>query len=261
MDTVDLKIVDQVATLVLHRPEASNALDGQLIADLQQALSDIHQEKRVDAVVLAGSGHHFCSGVDLKSFARVLEMEPEEAPAQWFDMWRELAELCETLLRFPKPVVAAVDGPAIGAGLALALAADMMVLSDSATLSANAAERGLIGGITAPLLTFRCGGAVAARMLLTGQSIDAREAYRLGMCCEVTPPSQVWVAANEWAKSCRAAPRESLQATKRLLNEAVGEQLLTQLANGAAAGATICSTASAAEGLRAFVEKRPPNWP
>lgn len=261
MDHVDLKIVDHVATFVINRPETCNALDGQVIADLQQAFSDIHQEKRVDAVVVTGSSHHFCSGVDLKAFARVLEMDPADAPMQWFEVWRELADLCETLLRFPKPIVAAVDGPAIGAGLALALAADLMVLSESATLTANAAERGLIGGVTAPLLQFRCGGAVAARMLLTGAAIDAAEAYRLGMCCEVVPSSQIWVAANDWAKACRGAPRESLQATKRMLNETVGEQLLTQLANGAAAGATVCSTESAAEGLRAFVEKRPPEWP
>lgn len=261
MGTVDLKIVDHVATVVMNRPEVCNALDGQLIADLQQVFSDIHQEKRVDAVVITGGGHHFCSGVDLISFARVLEMEPAEAPAQWFESWRELAELCETILRFPKPIVAAVDGPAVGAGLALALAADLLVLSESASLTANAAERGLIGGVTAPLLMFRCGGAVAARMLLTGKPIEASEAYRLGMCCEVVPSSQIWLAANDWAKSCRGAPRESLQATKRMLNETVGEHLLTQLANGAAAGATLCSTESAAEGLRAFVEKRPPQWP
>ena len=188
-------------------------------------------------------------------------MEPIEAQAEWFQRWRELTELCETLLRFPKPVVAAVDGPAIGAGLALALACDLLVMSDRSTLTANAAERGLIGGLTAPLLSFRFGAAIAARMLLTGEPMTSDQASRLGMCCEVVPSSQIWLAAKVWARKCGGAPRESVQATKRMLNESIGEALMSNLTTGAATGATLCSTASAAEGIRAFVEKRPAEWP
>jgi enoyl-CoA hydratase/carnithine racemase len=261
MQHVDLKIVDQVATIMMDRPTVCNALDSQLIADLMLAFSDVHQEKRVAAVVITGKGDHFCSGVDLKAFAKVTEMEPIDAQTQWFEAWRELTELCETILRFPKPVIAAVDGPAVGAGLAVALAADLLVMSDRATLTANAAERGLIGGLTAPLISFRVGAAIAARMLLTGAPIDAEEAYRLGMCCEVVPSGQIWIAASGWAKRCGGAPRESLQATKRILNESIGEALLSNLATGAATGATVCSTDSAAEGIRAFLEKRSPDWP
>ena len=118
MQHVELSIVDRIATLVLNRPESCNALNSQLIADLTLAISDVHQEKRVDAIVITGKGEHFCSGVDLKAFAKVSEMEPMDAQTEWFGVWRELTELCETILRFPKPVVAAIDGPAIGAGLA-----------------------------------------------------------------------------------------------------------------------------------------------
>lgn len=261
MQHVDLNIVDRVATIMMDRPTVCNALDSQLIADLILAFSDVHQEKRVAAVVITGKGNHFCSGVDLKAFAKVAEMEPIDAQTEWFEAWRELTELCETILRFPKPVIAAVDGPAVGAGLALALASDLVVMSDRATLSANAAQRGLIGGLTAPLLTFRYGAAVAARMLLTGAAIDADEAFRLGMCCQVVPSSQIWIAANDWAKQCDRAPRESMQATKRMLNEGIGETLLSNLASGAATGATVCSTDSAAEGIGAFLEKREPEWP
>ncbi|MEM6470768.1 MAG: enoyl-CoA hydratase/isomerase family protein [Planctomycetota bacterium] len=261
MQTVTLKIVDSVATIVMDRSKSRNALNGQLVADLQQAFSDVHQEKRVRAVVLTGAGDSFCSGVDLKSFAEILDLDEMESAQAWIEAWRQLTELCEALLRFPKPVVAAVDGAAVGAGLAVALACDLLVASDRAELVANAAERGLVGGVTAPLLSFRFGTSIASRMLLTGSAVSAEEALRLGMCCEVVAPSQVWVAANEWAKRCGNAPRESLQATKRMLNETIGEQLMIQLANGAAAGATICSTESAAEGMRAFTEARQPDWP
>jgi enoyl-CoA hydratase/carnithine racemase len=261
MQHVELKIVDHVATILIDRPQACNALDANLVAELKLTFSDVHQEKRVESVVITGKGEHFCSGVDLKAFAEVSQREPLEAQLRWFEIWRELTELCETILRFPKPVVAAIDGPAIGAGLALALASDLIILSDSATLSANAAHRGLIGGLTAPLLSFRFGAALAARMLLTGSAIDAQEAYRLGMCCEVVPSSQIWVTANDWAKRCATAPHESLQATKRILNESIGEALMTNLATGAATAATVCNAESATEGIRAFVEKRDPDWP
>ncbi|MEM0927466.1 MAG: enoyl-CoA hydratase/isomerase family protein, partial [Planctomycetota bacterium] len=209
METVTIKIVDQVATIVMDRPDLHNALDDRSVADLQQAFSDIHQEKRVHAVVLTGAGTSFCSGVDLKRFGKLLELEELEASQAWLETWRQLTELCETILRFPKPVVAAVDGAAIGGGFALALACDMIVLSDRSRLIANAAERGLLGGVTAPLLSFRCGTAIASRLLLTGMPLESAEAHQLGICCEVVASSQIWVAATQWAKRCCAAPRES----------------------------------------------------
>ncbi|MEL6106713.1 MAG: enoyl-CoA hydratase/isomerase family protein [Planctomycetota bacterium] len=261
MQSVEVKVVDNVATIVMDRAEKRNALDRRLTSELGQAFSDLHQQKNVAAVVISGKGQDFCSGIDLAMLGDIAEMNPVEAQGEWIAVWTELTELCETILRFPKPVVAAVDGHAIGAGLALALATDLVVLSRTARLSANAAARGLIGGVTAPLLSFRFGASIAARMLLTASAIEADEAHRLGMCCEVVESDQVWVAANGWAKRCTAGPHESVLATKRMLNENIGETLLTHLASGAITGATLCSTESASEGIRAFVEKRDPEWP
>ncbi|MEO1528260.1 MAG: enoyl-CoA hydratase/isomerase family protein [Planctomycetota bacterium] len=261
MQSVDVKILDNVATIVMDRAEKRNALDRRLISEITQAFSDLHQEKKIDAVVLSGKGDDFCSGIDLVMLADIAEMNPMEAQGEWISVWTQLTELCETLLRFPKPIVAAVDGHAIGAGLALALSADLMVLSTNAQLSANAAARGLIGGVTAPLLSFRFGTSIAARLLLTADAIGAEEAHRLGMCCDMVASDQVWVTANDWAKRCTAGPHESVLATKRMLNENIGETLLTHLASGAISGATLCSAESAAEGIRAFIEKREPQWP
>ncbi|MCD0463395.1 enoyl-CoA hydratase/isomerase family protein [Roseiconus lacunae] len=261
MEQVDIKVNENVATIVIDRPEVHNALNASLVHQLTEAFGDIHQEKRVTAVVLTGKGDHFCSGVDLKDFAKISVKEPIDAMPEWLEAWQQLTELCETLLRFPKPVIAAVDGGAIGAGLAVALSCDLLVMSKRAELIANAAQRGLIGGLTAPLLEFRIGSAIASRMLLTGEPMPAEEAFTRGLCCQVTDADQVWVTANDWAKRCGQAPRESIQATKRMLNESIGETLLTNLAAGAASGATLCSTDSAAEGISAFVEKRAPQWP
>jgi enoyl-CoA hydratase/carnithine racemase len=119
----------------------------------------------------------------------------------------------------------------------------------------------LVGGATAALLSFRFGSALAARMLLTGQTLPVDEAYRLGMCGPPVPPDQIWVAANELANQCSQAPREAVQATKRILNEGIGETLLTHLSAGAANSATACTTDAASEGIRAFLEHREPKWP
>ncbi|WP_146520920.1 enoyl-CoA hydratase/isomerase family protein [Stieleria varia] len=261
MQNVRVKVHENVATVVLDRPESHNALNPQLVADLKQAFSDVHQEKRVGAVVLSAAGDHFCSGVDLKVFSEISQLPGHEAMAQWHTIWKELTELLEQMLRFPKPIVAAVDGKAIGAGLSLVLACDLFVMSDRATLSSNAVQRGLVGGATAALMSFRFGGAIAARMMLSDAEMSAAQADAMGLTSEVVDSSQVWVAANRWAQRCGQAPREALQATKRVLNESVGEALLTQLSAVAADSAAACTTDAANEGIRAFVEGRSANWP
>jgi enoyl-CoA hydratase/carnithine racemase len=98
-------------------------------------------------------------------------------------------------------------------------------------------------------------------MLLGGQSISVDQAYRLSMCLEPVAPQQIWVAASDLATRCGSGPRESIQATKRLLNENIGETLMTQLAAGAADSATACTTKSASEGIKSFLQHREPNWP
>ena len=133
--------------------------------------------------------------------------------------------------------------------------------SKQATFGAIAVRRGLVGGATAALLSFRSGGATAARMVLTGQTVSAAQASRWGLCDEPVDSQQIWVAASELAAQCAAAPQEAIQATKRLLNESVGELLLSQLSAGAAGSATACTTESAREGIQAFLDHREPIWP
>ncbi len=259
--SVDVKVHDHVATILMDRANARNALSPQLVNDLQTAFSDLHQEKKVSAVVLTGVGDHFCSGVDLKVLREISEMPQQEALGEWLTLWRHQVELFEQMLRFPKPIIAAVDGVAVGAGFALALACDLIVPSESTWFSAAAIKRGLVGGATAALLTFRGGGAIAARMLLGGQDLSASAAYSLGLCLQPVTSDQIWVAAVEQAKQSSCGPQEAVQATKRLLNESIGEILISQLASGAADSATACTTESATEGIKSFLEKREPNWP
>ncbi len=261
MQYVDVKVHQAIATITMDRPHVCNALNQALMQDLQTAFSDVHQEKRVKAVILTGAGDHFCAGIDLKALSDIADLPDAQAMDQWYSSWSQLTEVLEVLLRFPKPIVAAIDGSAAGAGLGIALACDLMVLSNKATLSAVAVRRGLVGGATAALLAFRYAAAIASRMVLSGESVTAERAFELGMCGRPVEATQIWVAANQLATSCTEGPLESLQANKRLINESIGEQLLSQLAAGAADSAAACTTPSAKEGIRAFVEKRAPQWP
>ncbi len=261
MQHVDVKVHDCVATIMMDRPRKRNALNPMLIEELMLAFSDVHQEKRVRGVILTGGGQHFCSGMDLSTFSEIAALPAADAMIQWLEHWRRLTELYEIMLRFPKPIVAAIDGAAIGSGLGLAMASDFIIASQSAVLAADAVRRGLVGGATAALVNFRLGGAIAARMLLAGENFNAEQLHRVGGCYSVVSSDQIWVVARELVRKCAAGSPEAIAATKRVLNEGIGEQLLTQLSAGAAGSATVCSTESATEGVRAFLEKREPVWP
>ncbi|MEM9826321.1 MAG: enoyl-CoA hydratase/isomerase family protein [Planctomycetota bacterium] len=260
MQHIEVKINRPVATVLIGRRERRGALDPVLIQDLKQALDDIHLEPKVRGVIVTGAGEYFCSGLDLSVMRRIHELPDEQASGQWFTLWREWTELVEQMLRFPKPLVAAVDGIAAGAGMALALAADILVCSERARLIASAPRYGLIGGATTTLLNFRCGGSVAARYSLASQAIDAFEAQHLGLCEEPVTSDQVWVRSQAWIEKIARGSPESIAATKRLLNETVGEELVTHLSAAAAASATLSGTESASEGVRAFAEKREPKF-
>ena len=262
MQYVNVKVHGSIATVMLDRVTVRNALNLTLLEDLQLALSDVHQEKRVRAVVLTGAGRHFCSGVDLRLLSEIARLPAMEALPELHEYWHRVTEVYEQMLRFPKPIIAAVDGAAIGAGFGLALAADMIVASTRATFAADAARRGLVGGGTAALLAFRLGASIAARMLLAGDTMEAAEAHRCGLLVEPpVPEEQIWVRACDVGNRCAKSSAEAILVTKRVLNENIGEQLLTQLAGGGAGSATACTTEAATEGMGAFLERREPEWP
>lgn len=261
MSLVSVKVHAPGGTIVMERPQTRNASSRSMVEELDRALDDLHQEKRVRAVILTGAGSDFCSGMDLRELHATRQQDDFQSLSQLHADWVAVADLLKKILRFPKPVIAAVDGDALGGGLALALASDLIVASEGARFAAPATQWGLISGLVAPLLAFRLGASAAARLLLAGDALDAPQAEAAGMVSRVVRSDQVWVAAEQLVRQCALAPAESLQLTKRLLNETIGEMLDGQLTIGAGMGATACSTESAAEGLAAFAEKRPAVWP
>jgi enoyl-CoA hydratase/carnithine racemase len=256
---VQIKMHDHAGTIIINRPERRNALSRQLVVRLQQALYDLHQELKVRAVILTGAGPSFCAGMDLHEIHETLRGESPER--QWHQDALAYRDLIQSMLRFPKPIIAAVHGAVYGGGAGLVLASDLVVAAQTARFSIPAPRRGLVAGMVAPLLVFRIGGGQAARLMLTGEAIDAERGADLGIFHEVVAEHLVWARANELAQDFAGAAREALALTKRMLNETIGEHLTTMLAAGAAATAASKTTAAAAEGVAAFIEKRAPEWP
>ncbi len=258
MPLLRLSIHDNTATVILNRPEKRNALNRELLAELQQMFEDLHQERRVRAVILTGTGTVFCAGMDLGEMQETAQM-PNAA-----ELWQAdsvaYRDLVEYMLRFPKPIIAAVNGPAIAGGAGLLLASDIVIAAESATFGLPEPLRGIVAGLVTPLLSFRIAVGPAARLLLTGQIITAIEALRMELFHEVVADDLVWPRAKEVAEQCAKCAPSAILQTKRLLNEIIGEQLLIQLSSGAAISATARTTEEAREGLAAFLEKREPKW-
>lgn len=261
--TVQVKVTPPVGTLVLDRPDAANAISHNMLEELRQALGDLYQEKRVRAVIVTGAGEVFCGGEDLAELATEhadTTMSDAEKLRTWGERADDLADLVGELLAFPKPVIAAVNGPAEGLGVALMMACDVVLACDTATLSISTAQQGLVAGVVLPLVAYRAGAGVAARLAVAGQTIEAAEAHRLGMYHELVKADLLWARGMEiGTQSAKGAP-QAVSLSKRLLMETVGEKLLTDLASGAIAAATSRTTESAREGLQAHSEGREPVW-
>jgi methylglutaconyl-CoA hydratase len=256
--SIDIKVTESAGTIVLNRPDHGNALTRSMVQQLAEALDDLYLEKRVRAIIITGAGDSFCVGADVAEMRATKNLDnPEE---QWGADAADFRDLLVRMLEITKPIIAAVHGPALSGGAALAAACDLVVASDAATFGVPDAQHGMVAGLAAPLLSFRIGAGNAARLLLTGEPIDAQEARRMCLFHHVVAPDLTWARAMEIARQCAAGAPEAIQLTKRLLNETLGENLATQLSAGAIMTATARTTEAAEEGLAALVEGRRPEW-
>lgn len=256
--SIDVKVVDSAGTIVLNRPDHGNALTRSMVQQLVEALDDLYLEKRVRAIILTGAGDSFCVGADVAEMRAEQDLEdPEE---QWGADAADFRDLLVRMLEITKPIIASVHGPALSGGAALVAACDIAVASDAATLGLPDPRFGMVAGLAAPLLNFRIGAGRTTRLLLTGETIDAAEALRVGLFHEVTTADLVWARAMELAKECALGSPEAIQLTKRMINETLGENLATQLSTGAIMTATARTTEAAQDGLAALIEGRTPKW-
>ena len=268
MADVDLRLDrdDAVLTITLDRPDVHNALDWRTREGLVAALEEASADLAVRAVVLTGAGDRaFCTGADLR-VPMPTPPKPDGAPERaQGEVARGIASgwqrVVTAVLDCEKPVVAAVNGTAAGAGMHLALACDLVVMSEGAKLVPVFVRRGIApdaGG--AYLLTRLVGPQVAKRMYLLGDDVPAAEAHRLGLVTEVVPAGDLMRTALALASRLASGPTRTLAATKRLVNRALDLERETALAEEAWAQEAVMTTQDAQEGVRAFVERRDPTF-
>ena len=240
-----------VLTLTLNRPDAMNALNAELRGALLAALKAAARDEAVRALVLTGAGRGFCAGADLRGgsgereFRRVLTSEYHP--------------LVEAIRGLPKPVVAAVNGPAAGAGMSLAMAADLVVAVEGARFVPAFGRIGLVPDSGLARTLVRALGRHRAFEILMGERhLHAEDAQRLGLVAAVVAPDALAEASHALAERLASGPTRGIGLTKRLLNAAEDEALADSLATEAALQELAGRTEDHAEGVAAFGEKRDP---
>jgi enoyl-CoA hydratase/carnithine racemase len=247
----------RVAVVTLHRPDARNALTLGMKDALRALLPALADDREVGCVLLTGAGGAFCAGGDTKVMAQGPPTEREPRVA----MLRREHEIPAALHRMPKPTLAALPGPAAGAGFALALACDLRVLAESAFVTTAYARLGLSGDYGASwFLTRLVGTAKARELLFTAARVDARECLSLGIANRVVPDASLASEALELARQIAAGPPIALRYMKQNLNLALVaplEACLDEEAERMVAGAF---TEDYVEAMKAFSEKRSPRF-
>jgi 2-(1,2-epoxy-1,2-dihydrophenyl)acetyl-CoA isomerase len=256
-ETVDLTTDGPAARILLNRPEALNAWNEQFGRDLLDAVTTVAEDDAVRALLITGAGRGFSSGADLK------EQRTNEDGAP--DLSTRLKEIYHPIItglsEMPKPVVAAVNGPAVGIGCSLALAADLIVAAESSYLLLAFVNIGLVpdGGSTA-FVPARVGYARAAEIAMLGERVPAEQALDWGLVNRVVPDDELASVSGELLERLANGPTRSYAGAKRLLNRRMYADLAGQLDAEAEAQKEQGSSKDFIEGVLAFVEKRPPNF-
>lgn len=244
-----------VRTITLDRADRLNAVNGALATSLVAALVDAGRDDTVRVVVLTGAGRAFCAGLDLSSPPELPSGTRAERldPYAWVGNWVRSVVACE------KPVIAAVNGPAAGAGFGLALACDIRLVSSSAKMTAGYVRRGLSpdAGVS-HFLPRHVGLARAADILLTGRDVDATEAERIGLAALVVDDTDFAATCASYAAQLAAGPPIALALTKRLLAESFDRPLDATLRDELAHIKQCFATRDVTEAMTAFREKRAP---
>ncbi|MGQ2992498.1 enoyl-CoA hydratase/isomerase family protein [Variovorax sp.] len=260
MKTLDYRLDDGVATLTLNRPEAKNALDRTMADELGECLAAIRADESVRVLVLAGAGGAFCAGGDVKAMGQGGPRTPEQRRAGMARYTR----ICTELMALDRPVIAAVDGVAYGAGFSLALMCDIVLLSERARLCMVFQRIGLVPDMGAFYTLPRVVGLQRAKELIfSAREIDAAEALRLGLAMEVVPAEALAARAQAIARSFAGASPVAMSIAKRALQASLGSDLQTLLEIESSGQALASNSDYAKEAVRRFAAREPAQfrWP
>lgn len=265
MDTLRWHPDGPIGVLTLSRPERLNALDYRMVRELRQFFVERHRDFATRVIIVTGEGRGFCAGLDLKAGPEQGPWVEGLGPVQTLYAFQEdIAELMVLMRRCPQPLIAAVNGPAAGGGLSLALACDVRIATPAARFACSYVNLGLSGCDVGSsyFLPKLVGPGWAADLIYSGRLVEAAEALRIGLVNEVVEPEELLPRARaiaaEWTR--RSSPF-GLRLSKEVLNETVaGLPLETALKLENRNQALASQTADATEARTAFLERREPRW-
>ena len=256
---LQFEVVDQVATLTLNSPAKRNALEPAMREELAGCIRGIRDDATIRAVVITGAGGHFCSGGDLRNIAAA-----NLDNAGWLRRMQSLHQWLYDLLTLDRPVIAAVDGAAAGAGFSLAMAADFVLATPRAWFNMSFLKVGLVPDLGAFYTLPRIVGVQRAKeIMLSARDVGAREALQLGLVMELLEPDHLLARAQTMARSFVGASPAAVALIKRSLQDALGGGLPSLLATEANAQSMAAGTEAHREAVQRFLTKQAPHfvWP
>ena len=245
-----------VAILTLNRPERRNALSWGLMCELEQQIDRAGHDPKVRSVVLTGAGTVFCAGMDLREAAR--ERDGAEAEQNAVISLQEYADLIQKIHGLPKVTIAALNGDALAGGAGLMAACDFAIAAETARIGYPEVLRGLVPSVVMFDLTRLIGDRRARQLLLAGELISASLAHQWGLVNQVTTPENCLAEAIRLGHTLVSCAPQAIGAIKRMLDDT--QDRPASLRGAAAVSAAIRVSEEAQEGIRAFLEKRPPRW-
>ena len=254
--TISFSIENGVGWITLNRPERLNSLDITLGEEMVKALEICVGDQEIRAVVITGSGRSFCSGGDIKSFSEFLDTDPSEPLRQATKL---LNKIIMEIRLMPKPVLAAINGTASGAGISIALACDLRIASESARFKQAYTAIGLVpDGAWCLWVSLLGGFSRASEMIFLDPVYDSKKALEVGFVHEVVAPEKLMETAREWAEKLAKGPTLAFTRAKEELNHAMLSLLERHLEVERQNMIMAAQTEDYKEGLRAFFAKRPP---
>lgn len=245
----------EIATITLNRPDKRNAINTQMIAELQTALDEI-EKKRTRVVILTGSGSAFCAGMDLDMLATIAQQSAQENQEDS----KRMAKFFRRVWSFPRPMIAAVNGHALAGGCGIATLCDFTLAVPEAKFGYTEVKIGFLPAIVSVFLTRQIGDKRARDLLMTGRLVEAREAQQLGLVNEIVESPKLLARANELAGQLVAVSPGSVTRAKRLLVCAEAAGVDADLERAVLENARIRCTPDFKEGVASFLERRKPVW-
>ena len=258
-DTLLFRVENGVGWIVLNRPDARNALNAEMRQGYLDALARCAEDSEIRAVVLTGTGKGFCTGADLSGSRAATGSTAPPGPGDTRNAMQPSQRVIRTLWELEKPTLAAVNGVAAGLGAHLAYACDLVLAADDARFIEVFVRRGIAvdaGG--AFLLPRHVGLRKAKELVFFGDDLSATDAERLGLVNKVVPAAELEATAREWAERLARGPTFALGLSKRLLNRSLEADLATCFSEEAFTQALVAQSDDMREGIRSFMEKRPP---